>query len=491
MGRTIAALLFLAGGIVQGCDVVTTTTLNSCPSASAGSSATGTLATVSAGTGASPAGSTGTGTPATGTTLLPAACGDGIPYGLEYSLPKGQVRLDAARKPVPPDDLIAAENAAAPVGVQIGADVTALGAAQKKLADDQSAPGTSSSTLAADQALVDGLTTKIAAEKEQLAILQSKVNIIKQQEKGGWAETATITILPPYPDPNYHFVANLAHNQIRDDSIKLGVSNGLLSSANATEVGQAPAVLQAIADTILTAGTLPGLVGTLPSMLLTGQATKAAEALIPQCKPYQYSKIFDPSDPDDIGVVEHDYNDNTDLHPMLLLDVHSRNDELKGVTKSLPFKSETSGLIYRVPMSVTLTLQPRKVDSSDACFPQSTPAVSSQIAVVPDSKTAFILPMHAGPFTSTNLTFNFVNGMPTEFDVSDPSEIVAVLNVPIKIAQDIISIPTSLIQLRVNQDTATNQLLTLLNTQIQARATLRTTIQNQGSPQSTTNTTSH
>jgi hypothetical protein len=160
--------------------------------------------------------------------------------GFAYSLPKGQILLIASRTPVSLSDITAADAALAKAQAAVDADNKAVTAA----AGD-------STKLAAAQATLqtDTLTLKAAKSADDLA----------NSNKNKWQEAATLTVLPIVPDPTARFTGRLHHNWTRDDTFKISLANGLLTSSSLTSTDQTPNLIVNLADTAISIATLAGL----------------------------------------------------------------------------------------------------------------------------------------------------------------------------------------------------------------------------------------
>jgi hypothetical protein len=123
---------------------------------------------------------------------------------------------------------------------------------------------------------------------------------------------------------------------------------------------------------------------------------------------------------------------------------------------------DAKGLVYRVPKQTVLTLASAKdfnVEDDPVCHFKTQVDAVSLVASVPDSSRAFVLPTHAGAFTTTNLSFAFKDGMPTDFGEHSPSEIAAIASLPVQIAKALVSVPAEMIKLRVDYDSQANALI--------------------------------
>jgi len=372
---------------------------------------------------------------------VPKTCDGGVPTGLAYSLPKGRILLAANRKQIQPADVSLAQLAVAQAGALVAKDTANLTSLQGNLAHDQQS-GASQVTLTTDVAAVAQAQVQLGTDTLAYKAASSQLNILNANV-GNYTESVTITQLGVAPDPSERFVANLDHRITRDDTLNLHVVNGLLSSGNATSTDETPNLLVSLADTAITVATL----GAAPP---PGKFNPNGSNTPPPSCAYDISIVFDPLDTNDRGQVE------------AALEGNGAGFYLSYMPDPVPTRAnvaprtEVHGLVYRLATAVVVTT----VDRSDPglakrCPPTPTPLPSqSLLAVVPDTRTDFIVPSLAGPFTTTNLSFGFSNGMLTDFTNQRPSELAAVANIPVQVADALVSIPTQILQLRVSYDTA-------------------------------------
>ena len=158
-------------------------------------------------------------------------CANHVPTGFEYSLPQGRLLLTATRRVITADSVATATAAASNAISLVSADNSAIAKAQAQLITDSAA---SAAQRASDQAAIDAATAQ--RDSHALVLNSAKATLNEASNNvGKWQETATITQLGAGPDSR-RFVANLSHDISRDDTLKLSVVNGLLSSARANSL---------------------------------------------------------------------------------------------------------------------------------------------------------------------------------------------------------------------------------------------------------------
>jgi hypothetical protein len=368
-------------------------------------------------------------------------------HGLVYSLPMGQVLLTASRTQISPNDLQKAQAAVAQVKQALAKDAQAVAAA-----------GGDTGKLALAQA-------SQAADQASLTAAQTAVDIAANKQNK-WQETATLTLLPIAPDPTARYVSDLDHELSRDDTLKLSVINGLLSSTTLTSTDQTPNLIVQTADTVITALAMAG--GGIPK--------PQAPTIHPTDCSYSISEVFDPLNRTQVD------NVNKALQSagaQVLVAVPSLSDatQLPADQGLPPATGTVAGIVYRVATPVVVQIAPNSLPGGLRCE-LATPSVAAQsiTAIVPDTRSRYFVSSQAGPFTTTNLTFGFSSGLLTDYSVQRPSELAAVVGIPVTIANHIMQIPAQVIQARVNYDTQATALVnaqtTLKKAQIEQSASL-------------------
>jgi hypothetical protein len=414
------------------------------------------------------------------------------PEGVIYSLPKGQFLLQASRLPVTAQTASAAATTLSTDNATVQKDLAAIVAANATLATDTAKPA-AADVIAGDNANIANLTQGLANDQQILALAQASFNVAQAGLNQG-IETFTLTQQAIAPDPAARYVANINHSVLRDDTMKIDVSNGLLTSATTTSVDQSLNALVSLAQTAISAATF--ISAGVPLIPPTGPAGAppppgAPPPVFPMECTYQYATMFDPLDTADVARVNGDllayhatirvnpvsYSDGKKAFPIARsADAATVSSETKG----------TSGFVYRTPTTVIVTVEPVSgigaaadplwISNDDMwkkggplvpaaggppiqCPLQAKPPAVSQLAVVPDSRTQFVIHADAGAFTSTTDGYLFTSGMLTEYSTSKPSEVTAPVQALSTLAQNITAIPASILQLRINYATQADTLV--------------------------------
>jgi hypothetical protein len=386
----------------------------------------------------------------------PSANTDPTPMeGLVYALPKAQLKFVAQRKQVDADDVAKAKKAATEAEAEVEslkktkkeADA-ALKTASEKL---KNAPPAAQQELTLQEALaqawVNVLAKRIKAAESAAQQAQSKAELLSSQ-KGQWTETAELTFLPPVPDPNYRLVAKIDPGLARDDNIKISVANGLLSTSNSTSTDQTAEILLGFAR-IAGARKSPAvseLVAATEALRLPIDKDKKppVEAPPPRCRAYRYAVIVDPTNAAEVDKANEQLKNMQGVVSALKLEVE---DPPK---KGGALKMESPGYMYRAPLALRVRAQYDEKSTANDCVELSMLTGAYEAAVVPDSSQVFALPMEARAFTKTVLNTTFKDGMLLDHQIDRPSQMAAIVRLPVDLLKAVLSVPAEIIKLRVD-----------------------------------------
>ncbi|MDP3610231.1 MAG: hypothetical protein Q8R98_00100, partial [Rubrivivax sp.] len=84
----------------------------------------------------------------------------------------------------------------------------------------------------------------------------------------------------------------------------------------------------------------------------------------------------------------------------------------------------------------------------------------SLVAHLPDASTLFVTPVTAAAFTKVSNKHTFKDGMLVEVSLDKPSVVAAVASLPVEILKALVSIPASIIKLRVDYESQSEALAT-------------------------------
>lgn len=368
--------------------------------------------------------------------------------GLTYFLPKRMMKLTIVRSPIEEEKVRKtrdAKKAALEAAVSAReAAKTELTAAQAGLAGITSVPDTGQAGRAAALAKAaervvkaegDLAAAKAAEEAAAAALATAQANL-EQVLAAGDAKciyTAKLELLPAQPDPDYRFVARLAHNWFRDDTVKLGVNtSGLLTSANVVAVDRTGDII------VEAAGAFAGIkAGGIKAM---GGLTPKVET----CLAGQVMDIFDPMAVQEDYPAPGGYPFTVKVEPMgarPLAGLASRVD----LRASQLNRSKVGALFYRTPLPVKVVLS-----RTDAGVP--TP-IDASIVMLPQAGPVTYLPMNSSMFVKTVSDVTFSDGMVTAWSTDRPSEALEVVRLPLKVLTAVIEVPAQLLSLKVDYST--------------------------------------
>jgi hypothetical protein len=330
-----------------------------------------------------------------------------------------------------------------------------------------------------NEALKSGNAADIKKTQAQLDMDQKDLDDKRKKQteikagtqSGKYMETFTLTPQAIIPDDTERFVANLNHGRWRDDTFKLSVVNGLLTSTNSQSTDQTSNIISSLASAAVGIVTFAGAgVPVIPPG--SWAAAKPADDNVPQptridppkrCD-YVYAKTFDPTSAREVAAINNELRDReTQAHIQL------QSTFLMGKTAVTPHAIETyqeetkgvDGLVYRAAAGVGVQVVPFfDAKTGENCALQAAPQAQSVQVFVPDTNAEFIAPAEAGAMTASSFQYNFASGMLADFNLTRPSEVAAVASIPVDIVNKIMTIPTSILKLRLDYSTAQTTLAT-------------------------------
>lgn len=398
------------------------------------------------------------------------SCSHGVRVGLVYSLPKGQVLLTASRKVIGKADVAKAESSLATADQALSTAISKLAAA--KAAEKKDAvPAESDVKKAKDHAAVAAARAELDADTASASAAKETLATVKTAVGKKYIATFSLTPLPIVPDGRRQFVADLAHFQYRDDTLKLGVVNGLLTTASTESTDETPSIISSLVSAAVGLTTFIGA-GTpvIPSGAVAAPPSPAKPGAPKNCA-YAISTVFDPTNPSDINAINtklkkasvqahirlrSSYVSRIDRHPLQVAHLSPSPTAASGKLKDA---RPIDGLVYRAAVATQVMLVPtRNAITTKNCPLEVMPKAQSIQVIAPDTNSEFIVPVKAGAMTSSSFNFGFSSGMLTDYDVVRPSEWAAVASVPVDIINKIMTIPTSIFKLRLDYSTAQTNL---------------------------------
>jgi hypothetical protein len=374
--------------------------------------------------------------------------------GVAYHLPKRYVKLTITRSKVVPAQARAAAAAArtaVETAQKASTDADAVAATKQALADATGDPtARAAAVAAASAAKAEATVAKAALAAAQAKLLAAEEQLRIAESGAEFADAIEIALLPPVPDTSRTFVADLSHNAFVDDDLKIAVgANGLLQSTNATHADRAGDVLVELAKTAA------GVAKLMAGGPLGSRSFSAARKGAPESRPFRFEKILDPS------IVQSPLALKGG-HQLTVTPLGSDGVELSAPPKTAWGRGGSfEGLVYRRQVPYLLELS-----STDPAV--SVDTQTSVVVLLPNKGPEVLVPLSGRPFTTATHGVTFEDGMLVRRDVLAPSEVLGVASIPPRILEQIVSLPTELIQLKI--DTTAREGTLLQNEKLQLDA---------------------
>lgn len=378
---------------------------------------------------------------------------------ISYFLPKRLVRIDIEHKAVEPKEQ-AKVAAATAEAAQAAKDQALKDAKEAKraasLAQNPAGAGAGAAAVQADLALRQATHSLAVAQQAQVTA-QEAVQLLHAARVGaGCVFVLELAAEPVIPDTSQRFMLSLSHQVMNDDDLKIQTSEtGLLKSLSATSTDRTGDVLVEIAKAAaqvakLVAGFPPGAV---PVVRADGA---------PGCDEYKERHYVDPSDRKSVAVIQARLAARADGPQLIVEDLTTPCEvgEVIGTTKDEAGKDvpvycgvnkeriaiakdkHLDGLLHRrsAPFRVALHSPP------GAAIEQTIAIV----ATVPDPRTDALMTIQSGNFVTRTYAADFTDGALTRLDQNEPSEVQGFATIPNRVLAEIVSIPTDLLQLKVD-----------------------------------------
>lgn len=394
--------------------------------------------------------------------------------GVTYFLPKRDVKFIGARTPLKKTDVVENIKKAKSVIEKADAEIAAAKIAKAQAELALKAQGLSSDRITqlnddliiANYQIETATRTKTLKQEEVVDLEKTLLQFDGQACL--FSYDIKLEMLPIMPDSSARFVANLSHSVLRDDAQKFTVtSDGLLNSADITATDRSGDIIVELAGAIAGLGKAGG-----PASVL--RANNVSSAAPPDCATAikEFAFQFDPMnghslDGDATGINDRLANAGWPFK-LSVLAGNISNASASSVSSSwntpvratrrdgAPYPKSVDGLLYRTALPVTIVVeQCNKPCAAEGAIPIP---VQASLVSLPQAGPISYIPMRSSAFVQTVDNVVFANGMLTSWEANRPSEVLEFVRLPIKIARSIVSIPTELIQLRVNY---TNEATTL------------------------------
>lgn len=408
--------------------------------------------------------------------------------GVTYFLPMKRLEVTVTRTPVKLKEMEAAWTAAQASAVK-AREAAAAAKGAREVIEREIAKLSAEASAALRTKYADELETAKAKEKdtaEAKTKAEENEKVLRAGLDAANASAAECTyeakveLMPAEPDVDSRYVARLAHNPLRDDSLTLKVGpTGLLSSTNMIAADRTGDII------VEAAGAISGL----------GSGDRSAFAeernppkTIPCAQlPRVFNASFDPKDGTPTTV-----NDELEAarYPfrVQVLKVPAKNAEqdpyaglpggvrrARDAREGSDYGATAAGrLYYRSPVPMLVAIRQSTEyncplggraakDADPGCNWQP---VDTAVVMVPQAGPRSFIPMNSAAFVKTVNDVQFVDGTISSWTAERPSEVLEVVRLPVRIATAVLSVPAQLFMLRVDLSTKEDSLIELQRAQI-------------------------
>lgn len=386
--------------------------------------------------------------------------------GLSYFLPTKLAKLTVTRAPIEPEAEAKALETATLAVKTAKTDLAAKTAVTeyeqtilKRLKSDAEVRSKQTATVEraeAEQAISAERLKNVEAAADKAKALYNQARL---GAKCGY--TGKLELLPAQADASHRYVAQLRHNWLRDDTVKLAVTPaGLLSSSNVVAADRTGDILVEIA------GALAGLGKKGNPNELRSASRDPSSPQQPDCgEPQTLIQIFDPASEDErkkvatnlseakyplrVGpttadpVVQPRGTDPAPVGPKATPTQHSTGAGPgdKAVAEQI-LKADRGAIFYRSAVPVTLTLEQKVGDDWHVA--------DAILAQLPQAGPISYIPTNASAFVKTVDDVVFTDGVIASWSRERPSEVLWFVSIPIKVATAMLSAPAQILSLRVD-----------------------------------------
>jgi len=386
-----------------------------------------------------------------------------IGEGIAYSLPRQDLILKIERKKQSRSSLekdIEAAKSALNVAANSLKTLEAKLKRQTILRDNAVKAGANGETIekltleAELLALEVALSKKIKGEKKSLLELTQKNLATFKEKLSPWKDIITLSASEPYPSSNHQFRAILNDNTFSSETIEIKISSdGLLSGGTTTSEGQVDDI---IVSTISAINAIKG--GGTPEVYSKSINLDVQNTTSGACKIEPIEEIF-------IHTFSVDNNHwDDDLNNALQKTSFCYSVGLFNAPNSSPDLSADSfnGLLY--PSKRLFKL--RIVNTQTAEF------VAEPSVVAIDPSIISFINLDKAHVATNKYEFEFEKGLLTRFKAEKPNEVVAFLSIPVDVAKAIISVPTEILQLKIDYSSKEEAYLNAQKLVIEAQQSL-------------------
>lgn len=433
-----------------------------------------------------------------------------VQKGVAYFLPKQKLRITAVRTIKPLPDLAKARKDYAEARTKRdGADAAARASAAAAAAADaevealkKTTPPPSPAVIAAAeqraaQATLDARADAAALAAATAAFAKADAELALRLEEPHLKtvpETKIeLKILDAEPDPEALYYATPRHGITRDDTLKIVVGpNGLLASSNVVAEDRTDEI-------IVEAAGAAALFLRGPSGVALSSARTAAPKTEKECprentEPLTFEIVVDPADLADTantaGTADKADTAKAADTAKTAKAAKARLEACFGyritaepaVYEKSNFAMEARpsypGYAYRARIPWTITLSRYhgpdcKGDENCKSDEKDFVVEKAIVALLPNGGPVAYIPIKAAPFVKTVNDVTFKDGSIASWDNTRPSEALEAVRLPVKVAKQILSVPTELLQLKVDLSSKEKAIAEVQAAQIATETKLR------------------
>jgi hypothetical protein len=307
-------------------------------------------------------------------------------------------------------------------------------------------------------------------------------------------------------DTGQLYVAQLNHRMTNDDDLKITTDeSGLLETLDVTSTDRTPQIVQDVAKIAIAAAKVAtgfGFTSFQPRAAApeTFRGPLACSA-IPniRTKPFVYEYIFDPVDPqkktiNDTAIDEINCS-LSKLDTRFQIEISTLEGKLGEIDSSQLLEDAgllerywdrepyIKGLVYRRPIAYKINLVeivPKCETRKEVNCPDTERFNRQSIVeMLPNGGPIAVVPLDAGRFVQTGYNVKFKKGVPTENKAVRPSEAVGFVSIPLNVLERIVTVPTELIQLKLDFTNKETDLLQAQKNNLEAQEAPRRALEAQ------------
>jgi len=246
-----------------------------------------------------------------------------------------------------------------------------------------------------------------------------------------------IRALPPVPHPSLRFAAEVNRGALSSETIEIKTTpEGLLTGGSGKSEGKADEIFVALVKAV--SALQPGVIA--PSLQFeTLDIEVSPDIPIPPTKEIEFKHTFDLRTENFMEILNHKIRENNFFYRV---EYSSNNPKIDNPPR---IQRKNMGLVY--PRKVNLQFDIYRTETKSELM--KFPAKSLYVNVI-DSRLLGVINFKKGVFADNEYEFEFKDGLLTRYKSVTPNEFIEFLAMFPRAAKAVVSIPTELIQLRIN-----------------------------------------